>query len=207
MNTDDKDDNDKLWELLGKSRRPTVSPFFSRNILRAVRQETQEASPQRLKSLLALGRSLRRWTWQIAIASTCTVAALITVAPSTFVRHHHDPLRPADWYSASSAIPTTRSSNTSTNSWRTKKVRYGSTTPSINDPHHQGRRPLAAGGFHFLSPGARPLLAVAFPRRLCGGHSGAHRAHAQASHFGFRYAGSGFAVTRPGLTIRQALKV
>jgi hypothetical protein len=39
MNTEEHDD---LWRLLGKARQPEVSPFFSRNILRAIREEAQE---------------------------------------------------------------------------------------------------------------------------------------------------------------------
>jgi hypothetical protein len=78
------DDNDKLWELLGKTREPNVSPFFSRNILRAIRQEPQ---PERSVWRAFLSR-FHRWTWQLAIAGTCAVAALVTVAPSAFVRHH-----------------------------------------------------------------------------------------------------------------------
>ena len=94
MNTDD---NDKLWELLGKTRQPTVSPFFARNVLRAVRQE-EDARPVRsfFSRIARSTRSLHRWTWQLAIAGTCAVAALITVAPATFVRHHHNaPVQPA----------------------------------------------------------------------------------------------------------------
>jgi hypothetical protein len=84
------DDNDKLWELLGKARQPTVSPFFARNVLRAVRQESQEEEARPVHGFFrTLVRLLRRWTWQITIASTCAIAALITVAPTNFVRHHH----------------------------------------------------------------------------------------------------------------------
>jgi hypothetical protein len=90
MNTDD---NDKLWELLGKTRQPSVSPFFSRNILRAVRQEAQEEQDVRSAGLLSRffnsTRTLRRWTWQVAIAGTCVVAVMISVSPTVFVRHHH----------------------------------------------------------------------------------------------------------------------
>ena len=77
------DDNDKLWELLGKTRQPSVSPFFSRNVLRAIRQEGQESQGARGS------RSLHRWSWRIAIAGTCAVAALITLSPTAFVRHRH----------------------------------------------------------------------------------------------------------------------
>lgn len=84
------DDNDKLWELLGKARPPAVSPFFSRNVLRAVRQE-EEARPLSFQRMVQvkLARVARRWAWQIAIAGTCAIAALITVAPNAFMRHHH----------------------------------------------------------------------------------------------------------------------
>ena len=84
-----EDDNDKLWELLGKARQPSVSPFFSRNILRAVRSDSQTEEAFPTTFLFRLSRSLRRWTWQLAIAGTCAIAALITIAPNTFVRHHH----------------------------------------------------------------------------------------------------------------------
>jgi hypothetical protein len=89
------DDNDKLWELLGKTRPPNISPFFSRNVLRAVRQE--EAAPRTFFSRVPrfLTRSLRRWVWRFALTGACAVAAFAAVStlvpgfPSTFVRHHH----------------------------------------------------------------------------------------------------------------------
>jgi len=87
-----KDENDKLWELLGKTRQPDVSPFFSRNVLRAIRQEEQEkpASVKSLRSILArFMRTLNRWTWQIAIGCTCAVALLMSAGPWLPIRHHH----------------------------------------------------------------------------------------------------------------------
>lgn len=81
------DDNDKLWELLGKTRSPAVSPFFARNVLRAVRQE-EDARPGR-SSLRGFLRRLHRWTWQLAFAGSCAVALLITVRPTPVFRHHH----------------------------------------------------------------------------------------------------------------------
>ena len=92
-----KDDNDKLWDLLGKARQPDVSPFFSRNVLRAIRQSGQEdqekpAFIQSLRSIAARSmRALNRWTWQIAIGCTCAVALLISAGPGPWlpIRHHH----------------------------------------------------------------------------------------------------------------------
>ena len=49
MNTEDNE-HDDLWRLLGKAKEPRVSPFFDRNVLRAIREE---ASPRRAES----------WAW------------------------------------------------------------------------------------------------------------------------------------------------
>jgi hypothetical protein len=34
-----REEDQELWDLLGKASEPTVSPFFARNVLRQVRQE------------------------------------------------------------------------------------------------------------------------------------------------------------------------
>jgi hypothetical protein len=78
------DDNDKLWQLLGKTRQPSVSPFFARNIVRAIRQE----APPRRGLFSRFGASLKRWTWQYALAGTCAIAALVTFHPSISFRRH-----------------------------------------------------------------------------------------------------------------------
>jgi len=39
MNTEEQDD---LWRLLGKAGTPSISPFFSRNVVRAARESAQE---------------------------------------------------------------------------------------------------------------------------------------------------------------------
>ena len=41
MNHDEE--HDELWQLLGQARQPQVSPFFSRNVLRAIRKEEASA--------------------------------------------------------------------------------------------------------------------------------------------------------------------
>jgi hypothetical protein len=49
MNSEDNE-HDDLWRLLGKAKEPRVSPFFDRNVLRAIREE---ASPRRAEA----------WAW------------------------------------------------------------------------------------------------------------------------------------------------
>jgi len=68
--------------LLGKTREASVSPFFARNVLRAVRQEHAE----RVSLFSRLYRWLLRRSWQVAITGTCLAAVLITVSPETVVR-------------------------------------------------------------------------------------------------------------------------
>lgn len=38
-------ENDPAWELLGKASKQEASPMFSRNVLRSIRLEEQEATP------------------------------------------------------------------------------------------------------------------------------------------------------------------
>lgn len=38
-------ENDPAWDLLGKASKQEASPMFSRNVLRAIRLEEQEATP------------------------------------------------------------------------------------------------------------------------------------------------------------------
>ena len=39
-----REDDQALWDLLGKRRAPELSPFFARNVVRVVRQQAQESS-------------------------------------------------------------------------------------------------------------------------------------------------------------------
>ena len=72
MNTEDHDD---LWHLLGKARMPAESPFFSRNVLRAIRKERREKTG-------AFGWLRRRW--QLAAVGICAlVIAGFVLTPRT----------------------------------------------------------------------------------------------------------------------------
>jgi hypothetical protein len=66
------EEQDDLWRLLGKARPPAVSPFFSRNVLREVRQLQQERPG-------IAGWLQRHWRWQ-APALACALAAMLAAA-------------------------------------------------------------------------------------------------------------------------------
>ncbi|MDR3406179.1 MAG: hypothetical protein P4L99_27075 [Chthoniobacter sp.] len=68
MNTDDQDD---LWRLLGHAKAPSVSPFFSRNVLRAIREEKQEKP-----GVFAWFH----WRWLTLAASACVLIVASGVA-------------------------------------------------------------------------------------------------------------------------------
>jgi hypothetical protein len=67
MNTEEHDD---LWQLLGKARTPQPSAFFSRNVLRAVRQQEQ------VQPVGLLG-FLRKWRVPALSAGLVFAAALL----------------------------------------------------------------------------------------------------------------------------------
>jgi len=66
MNDEEHDD---LWDLLGKARRPSVPPLFSRNVLREVRS-MEQSRPGVFAAASALFRS---WFphWRMAMTSAC----------------------------------------------------------------------------------------------------------------------------------------
>ena len=72
MNTEE---NDELWELLGRAKAPVISPFFARNVLRTLR----EGSQVRLGFVFWLFNH-----WRIASAGTC---ALVIAATFAVVQH------------------------------------------------------------------------------------------------------------------------
>jgi hypothetical protein len=76
MNRDEQDD---LWQLLGKAREPRVSPFFSRNVLRALREEQRE-DPGVISWL--------RRRWRFAAVATC---GLFLVTAGVFFNSPQNP--------------------------------------------------------------------------------------------------------------------
>lgn len=67
MTPETPDEQDALWELLGRGRPTRVSPFFARNVLRQIRE--QEAEPSGL-----LARLVRRLP--ILAGASCALAVI-----------------------------------------------------------------------------------------------------------------------------------
>jgi hypothetical protein len=61
-----REDDEQMWDLLGQSAQPNVSPFFARDVLRKLREEPRG---------LAWGFVLRR----LVPASGLVLAAVVTV--------------------------------------------------------------------------------------------------------------------------------
>lgn len=68
-----REDDEKLWDLLGRSAEPKVSPFFARNVLRKIREAQGEPPP-------------RRW-WSPQWLVPAAGVALVIVAALTFPGH------------------------------------------------------------------------------------------------------------------------
>lgn len=69
MNTEEHDD---LWELLGKAKTTKASPFFSRNVLRAIRESRPESAG-------LFGWLRTRWTVAVVSTAAVAVAAVLIV--------------------------------------------------------------------------------------------------------------------------------
>jgi hypothetical protein len=70
-----REDDQQLWDLLGRTAKPKLSPFFARNILREVRQEG--SSFGRAQNWF----SLRRLGAASAVAAVVIGMAIATHAP------------------------------------------------------------------------------------------------------------------------------
>jgi anti-sigma factor RsiW len=73
-----REDDDKLWDLLGHSAPPQLSPFFARNVMREIRQEQgTETSP---------GRWHLRWLMPVAGVALVVIAGL--AIPTQIANRH-----------------------------------------------------------------------------------------------------------------------
>jgi anti-sigma-K factor RskA len=70
-----REEDEKLWDVLGHSAEPAVSPFFARNVLRKVREAQSENTSRR-------GWALR---WLVPAAGVATVIIAALTFPSHLV--------------------------------------------------------------------------------------------------------------------------
>src|SRR4029453_11193748 len=74
LETMDREDDKKLWDILGRIPEPTLSPFFARNVVRSVRQEATRFD------------RMRSWfSWRRLAAAS---AVVIVVIGMTVPTHH-----------------------------------------------------------------------------------------------------------------------
>ncbi|MFL6499292.1 MAG: hypothetical protein ACJ8LL_01065 [Candidatus Udaeobacter sp.] len=68
-------DDKELWDVLGRLAKPTLSPFFARNVLRKIRQEPSRF--ERARNWF----SLRKVVGASAVAAVFVAVALVTHYP------------------------------------------------------------------------------------------------------------------------------
>jgi hypothetical protein len=66
-----REDDQELWDLLGHTAEPELSPFFARNIARKVRQEGSRS--ERMRKWLGLRRLIPASAVAIALITTAIV--------------------------------------------------------------------------------------------------------------------------------------
>ena len=74
-----REDDEKLWDLLGRAAQPDISPFFARNVLRRVREQS--------RWVIALRNwfSVRRLVPVSGLAAA--ILAVIFISHSAWLRH------------------------------------------------------------------------------------------------------------------------
>lgn len=63
-----REDDEQLWDLLGKAPGPEVSPFFARNVLRRIRE--QPSWPVRARSWLSVRKLVPISALAVAVVGT-----------------------------------------------------------------------------------------------------------------------------------------
>ena len=70
----DREDDKKLWDILGRIPEPKLSPFFARNVVRTIREEAS-----------GFGRMCSWFSWRRLAAAS---AVVIVVIGMTVATHH-----------------------------------------------------------------------------------------------------------------------
>jgi hypothetical protein len=73
-----REEDEKLWDLLGRATEPAVSPFFARNVLRKLREAQGESAS-------------RRWyaRWLVPAAGVAVVIIAGLALPTQIIRQNH----------------------------------------------------------------------------------------------------------------------
>jgi hypothetical protein len=69
-----REDDEKLWDLLGQAETPVPSPFFARNVVRAARQ--QPVLLQSVRNWFSFGRLIPAATVAVALIAAVFVARI-----------------------------------------------------------------------------------------------------------------------------------
>jgi hypothetical protein len=73
-----RDEDPQLWDLLGRSKGSTPSPFFARNVVRVVRSQSRK------------GQGLRSWFGlRRLVPAALSAAAAVAIAAFTVQALHH----------------------------------------------------------------------------------------------------------------------
>ncbi|HSV63727.1 MAG TPA: hypothetical protein VLH83_10325 [Chthoniobacterales bacterium] len=80
-----REEDEKLWDLLGQGTEPTASPFFARNVLRKLREAQGESSS-----------SSRSWylRWLVPSAGVAIVIIAGLALPTQFIKQQRSETRP-----------------------------------------------------------------------------------------------------------------
>ena len=80
-----REEDEKLWDLLGRATEPAPSPFFARNVMRKLREAQGETSPS------------RSWyfRWLVPAAGVAVVIIAGLALPTQIIKQHRSDSRPA----------------------------------------------------------------------------------------------------------------
>jgi hypothetical protein len=78
-------EQDELWELLGKARAPKERPFFAAKVMQAVREEVCKEGERESWGVMGLWVAIRR-RWQalsgvLAVGTVAVVAVMFSLSP------------------------------------------------------------------------------------------------------------------------------
>ena len=79
-----REEDEKLWDLLGRATEPSASPFFARNVMRKLREAQGESAPRR-------GWYLR---WLVPAAGVAVVIIAGLALPTQIIKQHRSNSRP-----------------------------------------------------------------------------------------------------------------